>query len=91
MPRSRKRSQLNETERAEAALDFAARMLAVTQSALQAQGVAIGTIVVFLATQAKLAGMDADAEDFGTVCNKAFSYAVEFEQAAIDGGVISAR
>lgn len=78
----------SETERAEAALDFSARMMTVLQPLMNQVGIDFGKATIFIATQAISAGMS-DA-DFAKVCVRAVQHGQEFEAAA-EGVINGAR
>lgn len=63
-------------------MDFAARMMAVSQLALGSMGLDHGTMVMSLAVQAKASGIDND--DFKEVCDLALKYGIEFERATLE-------
>jgi hypothetical protein len=79
----------NETERVEALIDFAGRIMAVTVPALRQAGADMGGAITFLAVQATASGMS--EEDFASICQRSLQRNIEFEQAAIDAGVVSAN
>ena len=70
----------SETERAEAAIDFSARLMAVLPGLMNQFGIDYGKSTMFLSSQAVASGLS--NEDFTLICARAFRHSQAFEQAA---------
>lgn len=66
----------NEVDQSEAILDFAARVLAVADSAITAQGIDMGAKIMFFSSMALASGIT--RENVTKVYQRANQYAAEF-------------